>query len=136
MTELAGFHHIGIVVADIEASAAWYGETLGFERLFAYGWPGVQAMFIARGGLKIELFQNEQAAPMAMERRQPETNLRTGGINHFAIEVADLDSMIASLRDKGVAIVSPPREVPNSGGCRFAFIHDNEQQLVELFQPA
>lgn len=136
MTSLSGIHHVGIVVESVEKSATWYVEHLGFERLFTFGWPGVQAAFIGRGALKLELFQNDEAAPMAETRRKAETNLRIGGINHFAIEVPDLDATVAALGAKGVAIVSPPREVPNSGGSRFAFIHDNEQMLVELYQPA
>lgn len=137
MTEaFSKVHHIAVVVESIEASAAWYVENLGFERSFGYEFPGVQAAFIGRGDLHIELFQTEGAMPMAQERQRPETNLMIGGINHFAIEVADLDGAVAALRENGVEIVSPPREVGNSGGARFAFIHDNEQMLVELFQPA
>ncbi|TPG55034.1 VOC family protein [Sphingomonas glacialis] len=136
MTVLSGIHHVGIVVESVEASTTWYVEHLGFERLFTFGWPGVQAAFIGRGALKLELFQNEAAAPMAEDRRSAETNLKIGGMNHFAIEVPDLDATVAALAAKGVAIVSPPREVPNSGGSRFAFIHDNAQMLVELYQPA
>jgi catechol 2,3-dioxygenase-like lactoylglutathione lyase family enzyme len=136
MTTLSGIHHVGIVVESVEASTAWYVEHLGFERLYTFGWPGVQAAFIGRGALKLELFQNDEAAPMAENRRRAETNLKIGGINHFAIEVPDLDATVAALETKGVEVVSPPREVPNSGGSRFAFIHDNEQMLVELYQPA
>ena len=54
----------------------------------------------------------------------------------MVIETPDLAATEAALAAKGVAIVSPPREVPNGGGSRFAFIHDNEGMLVELFQPA
>jgi catechol 2,3-dioxygenase-like lactoylglutathione lyase family enzyme len=136
MIALSGIHHIGIVVESVEASVTWYVDNLGFERLYTFGWPGVQAAFIGRGSLKIELFQNEQATRMAEDRRRAETNLRIGGINHFAIEVVDLDETVAALQEKGVEVVSPPREVPNSGGSRFAFVHDNEQMLIELFQPA
>jgi catechol 2,3-dioxygenase-like lactoylglutathione lyase family enzyme len=136
MIALSGIHHIGIVVESVEASVTWYVDNLGFKRLYTFGWPGVQAAFIGRGSLKIELFQNEQATRMTEDRRRAETNLRIGGINHFAIEVVDLDGTVAALQEKGVEVVSPPREVPNSGGSRFAFIHDNEQMLIELFQPA
>lgn len=136
MIALSGIHHIGIVVESVEASVTWYVDNLGFERLYTFGWPGVQAAFIGRGSLKIELFQNEQATRMAEDRRRAETNLRIGGINHFAIEVVDLDATVAALQQKGVEVVSPPREVPNRGGSHFAFIHDNEQMLIELFQPA
>lgn len=136
MPELSGIHHVGVVVESLEASTAWYVEHLGFERLYTFGWPGVQAVFIGRGPLKIELFQNDEAKPMVEDRHRAETNLKIGGINHFAIEVHDLDATVAALKEKGVAVVSPPREVPNSGGSRFAFIHDNEGMLVELLQPA
>ncbi|MES3150819.1 VOC family protein [Sphingomonas faeni] len=136
MTALSCIHHVGIVVESVEASATWYVEHLGFDRLFIFGWSGVQAAFIGRGALKLELFQNKEAAPMAATRRRAETNLKIGGINHFAIEVPYLDATVAALAATGVAVVSPPREVPNSGGSRFAFIHDNEQMLIELYQPA
>jgi catechol 2,3-dioxygenase-like lactoylglutathione lyase family enzyme len=96
------------LVQDIKASTAWYREHLGFERLYGHGWPGVKAAFIGRGALRIELFQNERATPMAMDRRQPETNLQIGGINHFAIEVMDLGATVKALEEKGVSIVSPP----------------------------
>jgi hypothetical protein len=36
---------------------------------------------------------------------------------------------------QGVEIVSGPKDVPNGGGDRFAFVHDNERMLVELLQP-
>ena len=101
MTTLSGIHHVGIVVEDIEASTAWYVDNLGFERLCTFGWPGVQAAFIGRGGLKIELFQNEQASPMAQGRRRADTNLSIGGINHFAIEVQDLNATGCGLAGKG-----------------------------------
>lgn len=133
---LGRIHHIGIVVQSIEASAAWYVDNLGFERLYTYGWPGVQAAFIGRGDMKIELFQNEQAAAMTEDRQAAETNLRIGGINHFAIQVDDIDEAVAELEARGVEIVSPPKDIPNSGGDRFAFVHDNERMLVELVQSA
>src|ERR1700712_2555357 len=31
---LAGYHHLGITVSDVEASEAWYAETLGLVRAF------------------------------------------------------------------------------------------------------
>ncbi|WP_426255672.1 VOC family protein [Sphingomonas sp. DC2300-3] len=127
---------MGIVVENLEASTAWYVEHLGFKRLYTFGWQGVQAAFIGRGSVKIELFQNEEAKPMVEDRRRAETNLKIGGINHFAIEVDDLNAVVAALEEKEVVVVSPPREVPNSGGSCFAFIHDNEGMLVELLQPA
>jgi hypothetical protein len=81
------------------------------------------------------MFQNDNAASMVEEWRRVETNLKIAGINHFAIEVSDLDGTVATLAVKRVKIVSPPREVAHSGGSRFAFIPDNGRMLVELLQP-
>lgn len=129
-------HHIGIVVQDLEASIAWYRDMLGFTEQHRFGWPGVKAAFIGRGGVRLELFENEAAAPLAAERKERESNLRIGGLNHVALAVDDLEATLAELSAKGVETVSPPREVPGSGGDRYAFIRDHEGMLVELFEPA
>lgn len=100
MTGLTGIHHVGIVVQDLEASTEWYVDKLGFERLYTFGFPGFKAAFVGRDNLRLELFQNEQATPMAGERQVAETNLRIGGINHFAIGVTDLDGTVAALKER------------------------------------
>lgn len=132
---LSGLHHVGATVSDLDASIAWYRATLGFELLSTYGWPGVRAAFIGRDDIRIELFQKEDAAPMSDDRRWPDTNLRNGGIGHLALAVADLDAAVADLQGRQVEIVAAPRDVPDGSGSRFAFVHDNEGMLVELFQP-
>ena len=132
---LQRLHHVGIVVQDLDASLAWYREHLGFERSTGYTIPGARAVFASHGEVRLEFFETEGAAPMSPDRETPATNLKLGGINHFAIAVDDLDATLAELQAKGVEIASPPREVPDGRGDRFAFIRDNERMLVELFQP-
>lgn len=129
-------HHIGIVVQNLAASIAWYERHLGFVQAARYAFPGAMVAFIGRGDLRLELFQTDGAVPMAADRERPATNLKIGGINHFAILVKELDRSVAELAALGVEIVSPPRAVPDGSGDRFAFIHDNERMLIELFEPA
>ena len=126
--------HVGIVVRDLDTSIAWYREHFGFEKLTEYSFPGARVAFVGKGDLRLEFFQTDGAAPMAVEREQRRTNLRIGGINHFAIGVDDLDSALAQLRESGVEIESEPAEVGDGKGDRFAFVRDNEKMLVELFQ--
>ena len=131
---LKSVDHVGIVVRDIDRSAAWYERHLGFRRVYEYGFPGVKAMFIANGDIRLELFETQGALPMAPERSAAPTNLKIGGINHVALAVDDLDAAVEELKAGGVRVASEPREVPDGHGDRFAFIHDNEGMLVELFE--
>lgn len=129
-------HHVGMVVQDLEASVAWYRDHLGFEHQYDYAFPGAQATMVVRGDARLEFFRVEGSTPMAPERQGYESNFRIGGINHLALAVDDLDETVATLEAQGVEIASRPANVPNASGDRFAFIHDNERMLVELFQPA
>ncbi len=132
--EFSRLDHVGVVVRDLDASTSWYEEHFGFAKLSEYGFPGARVAFIGRGDLRIELFQMENAAPMDPGREDRATNLRFGGINHFAIGVSDIEAAVADLKAKGVEIVSPPGDVPDGRGDRYAFVRDNERMLIELFQ--
>lgn len=133
---LKTFDHVGVIVQDLEVSIAWYSKHLGFERKSEFGFPGGQVAFIARGSLRLELFQIEGASPMAAERKQAESNLTIGGINHFAIVVDDLDETVAELQANGVELAYSLNDVPDGSGDRWTFIRDNEGMLIELYQPA
>jgi catechol 2,3-dioxygenase-like lactoylglutathione lyase family enzyme len=53
--ELEGIDHVALGVRDIEQSAKWYIEVLGFERLHKEMWNGVPT-FIGKGNTGIALF--------------------------------------------------------------------------------
>ena len=48
MITLEGIDHVALAVADVERSAAWFIEVLGFERRFDGMWDGVP-VFVAKG---------------------------------------------------------------------------------------
>lgn len=129
-------HHVGVVVHDLQVSLVWYRDNLGFEHQYSFTVPDAQVAMLVRGEARLEIIQVEGAAPLANERKEIETFLTIGGINHFALIVDDLEETVAALAAKGVEIAIPPSSVPNHSGDRFAYIRDNEGMLVELFQPA
>lgn len=129
-------HHVAIVVNDLKASTAWYGEHLGFDHEFDFELPGAKVSMLACGDARLELYQVEDAAPVAAERQRVDTILKTVGINHYGFAVGDLDAVVKSLTSKGVEFAMPISEVPNGSGDRFAFFYDNDRMLVELFQAA
>jgi catechol 2,3-dioxygenase-like lactoylglutathione lyase family enzyme len=53
--QLEGIDHIAMGVRDVERSADWYIEILGFERLHQGMWNGVPT-FIGKGNTGIALF--------------------------------------------------------------------------------
>jgi catechol 2,3-dioxygenase-like lactoylglutathione lyase family enzyme len=59
--QLEGIDHVALGVRDIERSAKWYIEVLGFERLHEGMWSGVPT-FIGKGKTGIALFPASQEA--------------------------------------------------------------------------
>jgi catechol 2,3-dioxygenase-like lactoylglutathione lyase family enzyme len=53
--ELEGIDHVAVGVRDIERSAKWYVEVLGFERLYEGTWNGVPT-FVGKGDTGLALF--------------------------------------------------------------------------------
>ncbi len=53
--QLEGIDHVALAVRDVERSARWYIEVLGFERLHEGMWDGVPT-FIGKGNTAIALF--------------------------------------------------------------------------------
>jgi catechol 2,3-dioxygenase-like lactoylglutathione lyase family enzyme len=55
MFDLEGIDHVALAVRDVERSAKWYAEVLGFERRHEGMWDGIP-VFIGKGTTSIALF--------------------------------------------------------------------------------
>ena len=124
-------HHVGISVADAEASAAWYGKMFGFRDIARINQAGMNVVHIQRGDCYIELFQVEGATPLPEYRRDPTKDLGVHGTVHFAFKVADVKAAVKEVRGKGAEIAMEPIETP---GIVFAFVRDNSGNCFELIQ--
>ena len=119
-------HHVGIAARDGDRVATLWRDLLGLEETGRYRVDefGVIAAFLAPaagvedpGGL-LELVQPlDETGPVArfLERRGP-------GLHHVCFEVADLDSALRSLSERGVRLVDERPRV-GAGGHRVAFVH-------------
>jgi catechol 2,3-dioxygenase-like lactoylglutathione lyase family enzyme len=68
--QLQGIDHVAMGVRDIERSANWYIDVLGFERLHKGMWKGVPT-FIGKGNTGIALFPaNPDAKPAPSSHRE------------------------------------------------------------------
>jgi catechol 2,3-dioxygenase-like lactoylglutathione lyase family enzyme len=65
--ELEGIDHVAVGVRDIERSAKWYIEVLGFERLHEGAWNGVPT-FVGKGNTGLALFPARYEAKPSSHR--------------------------------------------------------------------
>lgn len=128
------FHHVGISVANVDESVAWYKKMLGFEEVTRMKQEGVPSMVIAhikRGNCYIELFQVAGAKPLPEYRRDPTADLGVHGFKHMGLQVKDAHAAIKELKAKGVEIAMGPVDTP---GVVFVFIRDNSGNAFELIE--
>ena len=132
----AEFHHVGVVVADLDAAAASY-RSLGFAELdrFAVPTQGIEAIVFRLGAGYIELISPtdpDGAIGRYMAKRGP-------GMHHAAFRVDDVDATLAALAGQGIELIDPVGR-PGGHGWRVAFLHPRAgagvlTELVEVVDP-
>ena len=129
--------HVGIAVADLDAAIAFYRDTYGMDLLHeeTNEEQGVREAMMAVGhsGSCIQLL-----APLSEDSPIGKFLARSGpGIQQMAYRVTDIDTVCATLRERGVRLLYdvPKRGTSNS---RVNFIHPKDAGgvLVELVEPA
>jgi len=133
--QLSYIEHIGIAVADLQASIKYYEEVLG---LTCYAIEEVQdqkvrTAFFKLGQTKIELLEStgpEGPIGKFIEKRGQ-------GVHHLAFAVKDLPGALAELDAKGVSLID---HAPRKGaeGLDIAFLHPRSTHgvLMELCEGA
>jgi catechol 2,3-dioxygenase-like lactoylglutathione lyase family enzyme len=118
-------HHIAIYTRDLARLEAFYTQTLGFP--VVRRWDAAGIVFVDAGGLWIEL--TRQDAPD--DGTQPRALDQGVGINHFALQVDDVDRSFKELADQGVDILAAPADYEN---VRVAFLADPDGNVLELIE--
>jgi len=112
--------HVAIVVADLEATIAFYTATLGFVQLYreTIADQGVEAVGIATGDSVIELLRPlDLQSPIAKYCGDAASRM-----HHVAYRVGDIRAELARLKGAGVRLID---ETPRAGahGNTIAFLH-------------
>lgn len=126
------FHHGGISVPNLEASIDWYARMLDFTVESRIDIPQIPARvaMLKRKELRIELFEVPGAAPLPVQRREPNTDPHTHGNKHVAFAVPDVDAFVTLLRERGADIALVGHKEFGS----FVFVRDNAGNLIEFVQ--
>lgn len=89
---LGGYHHIGLTVRDIQASEAWYAQTLGLVRAFVekHDNDTGYAVVMTRPGTSFFLGLDHH-----QDADQQQFNPRRTGLDHLALAVSSADEVSA-----------------------------------------
>ena len=113
------------LVADVDAAVAFYTRRLGFELVEQWGPPFAM---VRRDDLTLWLSGPGSSAsrPLA-DGSKP----GSGGWNRLVLETDDLDSLVARLKQDGVAVRGA---IVTGPGGKQALIDDPSGNPVELFE--
>jgi lactoylglutathione lyase len=116
--------HTNLRVRDIDASLRFY-EALGFERRGRLQFDAAYNVYLGLpgDGDTLELTVNEG-------REQPYD--LGDGYGHVAIEVEDLDGLLARLADEGIEPEKPPYAPGGRDEFRICFVADPDGYRTEL----
>ena len=119
-SDLQGFHHIALQLADPDAATDWFASAFGGERLELGG--GLDALRYDHTYL---LVRQGQGAPS--EGR---------AIDHLGWMPPDLDALATHFNDTGVTFTREPRPAPNRLGHRTAYVESPGGARIELVEHA
>lgn len=120
-----GLQHVGLPTNDLKATIAFY-EGLGFETVYQVKneAAGEDVAFLRLKNLTIEAYENGRAA------------MRSGAIDHLAIDVDDVEAAYRLAQEQGYQIVSNGVEfLPFwQNGVKFFILLGPNQERVEFNQ--
>jgi catechol 2,3-dioxygenase-like lactoylglutathione lyase family enzyme len=125
--QLEGIDHVALAVRDVERSAQWYVEVLGFERRYEGVWNGIPT-FIGKGGTAIALF------PIRHRDSRPAARAVEIGMLHLAFRADRKNFLIAQneLKRRGIAFEFQDHEISHSIYFRDPDDHELEITTYEL----
>lgn len=126
-------NHLGIATRDIAEALTFWQDSLGLENVHSEVVEDqkVRVAMLPLGESRIELLEpTSDDSPISKFLEK-----RGGGIHHIAVEVPDIESSLAKLKEKGMRLID---ETPRNGaeGCLVAFVHPSSANgvLLELVQ--
>jgi catechol 2,3-dioxygenase-like lactoylglutathione lyase family enzyme len=158
---LAGFWHIGLVVADLDRMHEFYSGVIGLEpvtHLYVED-AGVEAtrddairvgeldrlMGIRKSRLQLRHYSDPSHAQFLELLTYPDHPAgqvdravnKPLGLNHLGLQVDSIDRVMAAISSGGAGkVLNGPVTLPEFGNHRYVFIEDPEGNILELFEAA
>lgn len=127
---------IGIVVRNLDAMMRFYGEGLGFERVFSES-PPADVLPPARtvqiykaGNADIKLWHIHDGPPSP----GPDERLGQAGLRYLTMWIDDLKGTIAHLEELGFPVEDNPHRSVLGAALSLCFVRDPDGNYVELIE--
>jgi catechol 2,3-dioxygenase-like lactoylglutathione lyase family enzyme len=114
--QVKDYHHIALVVKDLEKCIWFYGQVLGLK--------SIESPAFDFSGHWYQVGPTTQLHLMVMNESIPET------MRHMAIEVEDFDATRQTLKGEGIEIVDGPGK--RVDGSDYMFCNDPDGNLIEI----
>ncbi|UXI04189.1 VOC family protein [Photobacterium sp. TY1-4] len=128
MTALTcGTHHVGLTVSNLEASAKFFTDSLGWTEVKRN--PDYPAVFVSDGKIMLTLWSSQTDTPVSFDRK---TNV---GLHHLALQVeseARLNTVYEVLTKAGITVEFSP-ELVKEGPAKHMMCYDPSGIRVEFF---
>lgn len=126
-------HHVGKVVADLEAALRYHRDTFGLQPLGEPVLDPIQKVNVVKlggaGGVILELI-----CPTGPDSPVWKFMQKGGGLHHLSFAVPDLEAALAGLRARGALPLGGVVPSAGFGGARSAWLYTAEKELVELME--
>ena len=125
--QLEGIDHVALAVRNVDRSAQWYVEVLGFERRYEGMWNSIPA-FIGKGTTAIALF------PIRDRDSRSAARAAKTGMLHLAFRADRKNFLVAQdeLKRRGIAFEFQDHEISHSIYFRDPDDHELEITTYEL----
>ena len=127
-------HHIGVVVADLEAAKAGYEAIFGLKvvQVFDVDAFAARVAFIPLKNTYLELVQ-----PLRPDDGLGKFLQRGGGMHHICYEVTDIEAVWKRLKQCNIrSVTGEPRPTPCFEKVLFLHPKDTGNVLIELVEKA
>ena len=120
--QLEGIDHVAIGVRDVERSAKWYIDVLGFERRYDEMWDDIPT-FLGKGNTAIALFPAKNAHPISSH---PASTIR---MLHLAFRASRENFVGAQreLKERGIKFEFQDHDISHS-----IYFHDLDGHELEI----
>jgi catechol 2,3-dioxygenase-like lactoylglutathione lyase family enzyme len=120
------FDHIHVFTSDPEGTAAYYERMFGAEviRTTQQGKPRIDLRLGGANIFVLDVSQDPKVAAPPAHRHH--------GLDHFGLEVENIDAVCADLRAKGATFTLEPTNI--RPGIRIAFIAGPDDVSIELLE--